>query len=77
MGNDVQERRNACEQNETEDVLEFEGRVVVRVVAVAVENVGDESELSGDCSAAVSRQRAGGLGGQDVPRAKMRANVKP
>ena len=54
MGDDVQHRRNACEQNEADDVLEFAARVVERVVTVAMEDVRVEAELRSRCGGGVS-----------------------
>lgn len=49
MGEDIQQRGDACEQDETENVLELARRVVERVVTVAVEDVSVETELRTRC----------------------------
>ena len=46
MREDIEQRRDACEQDETDNVLELAARVVERVIAVTVENVRVKTELS-------------------------------
>lgn len=49
MGEDIQQRGDACEQDETKNVLELGRRVVERIVTVAVEDVSVEAELRSRC----------------------------
>ena len=55
MREDVQQRRDACEQDEAEDVLELSARVEGRIVTVAMEDVSVEAELSSRCGGLVSK----------------------